>query len=485
MDCCTNKWGKKVVLQICTQSPDGAPSCASVGFTTRTAKTSAQGSHVCGSVFFGEKLARSAYADQDVTIRVSKNGADLEVACWAGHSIQTGGLPTGAPGARYAVVGGAGELASVEVRKTAGWAEGGALASNVHVAVAVSSNAGPEGKVCCAQADCMTCPGGTTCTECEASKYLDPVTGTCVAPGPTGYRAAGAPWVAGRKCVPCAAMHCNDCTGVGTCTQCKDSKYLDATGACVDACPDGYYENGAGVTGRTCLACADASCTTCLGAGTSSCEDCTDSKFLHRGECLGTCPAGTFGEGLESPDGRECEACESDCKSCADGSVCETCENSKFLVDGDCVESCKAGFYGVGTGGTVGRTCVACEAHCASCTDGNTCVTCDGGRYLSNGDGVEECPAGRVAVGTGATGRVCEACATNCKRCSAPGVCTECENGKSLHGGTCVDDCTATTPAASLAAGSRRQASVGVVAFAVADPKYLIQKQNYWTLFKM
>ena len=75
-----------------------------------------------------------------------------------------------------------------------------------------------------------------------------------------------------------------------------------------------------------------------------------------------------------------------------------------------------------------------------------------------------------VAVGTGATGRVCEACATNCKRCSAPGVCTECENGKSLHGGTCVDDCTATTPAASLAAGSRRQASVGAVAFAVADP---------------
>ena len=65
---------------------------------------------------------------------------------------------------------------------TTRWAEGGALASNVHVAVAVSSNAGPEGKVCCAQADCLTCPGGTTCTECEASKYLDPTTGTCVTP---------------------------------------------------------------------------------------------------------------------------------------------------------------------------------------------------------------------------------------------------------------------------------------------------------------
>ena len=130
------------------------------------------------------------------------------------------------------------------------------------------------------------------------------------------------------------------------------------------------------------------------------------AQTLWASSVHGPCPAGPFGEGLGSPEGRECEACESDCKSCADGSVGETCENSKFLVDGDCVESCKAGFYGVGTGGTVGRTCVACEAHCASCTDGNTCVTCADDRYLSNGDCVEECPVGRVAVGTGATGRV-------------------------------------------------------------------------------
>ena len=38
-------------------------------------------------------------------------------------------------------------------------------------------------------------------------------------------------------------------------TECKDSKYLDASGACVDSCPDGYYESGTGVTGRTCVAC--------------------------------------------------------------------------------------------------------------------------------------------------------------------------------------------------------------------------------------
>ena len=135
------------------------------------------------------------------------------------------------------------------------------------MAVAVSSNAGPEGKVCCAQADCVTCPGGKTCTECEASKYLDPTTGTCVTTCPGGYRSTGAPWVAGRECVSCATMHCNDCSTVGTCTECKDSKYLDASGACVDSCPDGYYESGTGVTGRTCVACADASCATCFGAG--------------------------------------------------------------------------------------------------------------------------------------------------------------------------------------------------------------------------
>lgn len=162
-------------------------------------------------------------------------------------------------------------------------------------------------------------------------------------------------------CTACGT-DCHVCSSATQCLSCKNSKYLDADGACVDPCPDGYYgREGDTVTGigYKCEPCMK-DCAKCSGA--KVCTQCENSKYLLKlSECVDSCPAGYFPEGLSSV-GRECKACDTNCNKCTDTAVCEECKNSKSLyksgTEAHCVETCPTGMHSSGTGHT-GLVCAA------------------------------------------------------------------------------------------------------------------------------
>ena len=119
---------------------------------------------------------------------------------------------------------------------------------------------------------------------------------------------------------------------------------------------------------------------------------------MDRATCKSTCPAGTFEQGA-SVTGRTCVVCLSDCAACADASTCQTCENSKYLsVDStSCPTACPTKTYGNGAGIT-GRKCENCIAGCSLCTGGSTCEGCTAPLLLDQGTCASSCGDGYVFV---------------------------------------------------------------------------------------
>ena len=77
--CCTNKYGKQMLLRVCTRSVSGSEVCVTGGFKTRSSARSQVGEFVCGDRYFGVRKAHTAYQDIDFTLRLTASG---EVACW-------------------------------------------------------------------------------------------------------------------------------------------------------------------------------------------------------------------------------------------------------------------------------------------------------------------------------------------------------------------------------------------------------------------
>lgn len=79
-----------------------------------------------------------------------------------------------------------------------------------------------------------------------------------------------------------------------------------------------------------------------------------------------SCGAGTFnkGSGVEcSMDAGSCntnmccEACESSCNACSSSTTCTQCTDSKYLHSGHCVDTCPNGYRGSGGTDTTGLLC--------------------------------------------------------------------------------------------------------------------------------
>lgn len=61
--------------------------------------------------------------------------------------------------------------------------------------------------------------------------------------------------------------------------------------------------------------------------------------FLSGNNCTANCGEGFYGD----PTDRKCKPCESECRSCADGSsprVCTSCYDDRYLLAAECVRSC-------------------------------------------------------------------------------------------------------------------------------------------------
>jgi len=160
------------------------------------------------------------------------------------------------------------------------------------------------------------------------------------------------------------------------------------------------------------------SCHTCSDDG-SHCTLCSGAKFLHDGICIDTCPdtyipRGKGNFGLFCQQGVRAPACNIDhCFSCTDG-ACTKCRDAAYLHDGICLAGCPAGHEEVGTG-IYSRSCVQLAVgcikgrdNCHTCSlDGLACVKCSNSRYLLDGVCVDACPLGMRQGGKGVFGLFC------------------------------------------------------------------------------
>ena len=204
-------------------------------------------------------------------------------------------------------------------------------------------------------ADCALCTSAASCDSCGNNKFLavESITDTTIGMNE------------GRNCWPFCGRKNGDCVA-----------YCGTGGKC---CKKGQVGGS------------------CSGSeGGSSGHRCVAGEQPVRVLCASTCPAGTFEQGA-SVTGRTCVACLSDCAACADTSTCQTCGKSKYLsVDStSCPTACPTKTYGNGAGIT-GRTCENCTAGCSLCTGGSTCDECTAPLLLDQGTCVSSCSDGYV-----------------------------------------------------------------------------------------
>lgn len=282
---------------------------------------------------------------------------------------------------------------------------------------------------------CQVCPGdffncidATIGTECRNQKYLT-ASGTCENGCPVGTYPHGVGDL-GRTCMPCG-QNCAACSDGETCDQCTNSHYLTADHWCEDACPDGYYKNGTGKLGRRCLTCP-AGISKCISPTVAT--ECRDAKYLTtHGACVDACPDGTYPTG-HSSIGRTCQVCEASCAQCTQANICLQCKNGWYLTaDLWCEEGCPDGYFRKGTDNALGRSCAPCPENALKCIGPALITECRNWLYLTpDGTCAPGCPQGTYPSGLNAVGRRCESCHSDCMTCTRENQCTQCRNGKYL-----------------------------------------------------
>lgn len=314
---------------------------------------------------------------------------------------------------------------------------------------------GAEGRTCneCNH-PCRKCADSTQCTACAKPFFFIQETKQC------DKCAAGKYATAERECVDCPDLgNCATCLGPSECWECKNYKYRDEEGVCVSVCPDGFFPEGTGEFGRTCVSCPKGfkKCTSKDFA--TVCEG--DNRYLTReGTCVKQCGLGFYGlDGIkEDPTDEEllggtCEECLGSCNVCTSSTECYECKNSTFLnpVEKTCGFSCPKGWFFSGTGVT-GRKCVECPAPMTSCLNETYALECSGNNmYLNPGAKcAQTCPDGYYkhdgVVPHGSdemVGGICSKCLGNCNLCTDFDECQECKNAAYLnkHENSCSFEC--------------------------------------------
>eukprot|EP00930_Biecheleria_cincta_P069288 TRINITY_DN57040_c0_g1_i1.p1 TRINITY_DN57040_c0_g1~~TRINITY_DN57040_c0_g1_i1.p1 ORF type:complete len:3579 (-),score=472.83 TRINITY_DN57040_c0_g1_i1:116-10780(-) len=294
------------------------------------------------------------------------------------------------------------------------------------------------GSVCSACPEQFSkCANATFGTECRNSKYLQ-LDGTCGDECPDGTFPRG-DQALGRACSACS-QNCSICSTATVCQKCLQSHFLSPDYWCEQQCPDGYYIKLDKDAGNTCQQC-DGDMNACINA--SYATECKNRKYLTAtGTCADDCPDG-FYHGGNTTIGRKCGVCAENCSKCATETACTQCRNGKWLTPSSwCEDECPDGYYKVGNV-DVGNKCVQCPGNMSTCIDDKTATECKNNMYLApDSTCVEECPRGYYQEGTSEYGRTCPQCAENCSMCESANRCTECRNNKyRTPDFWCEDDC--------------------------------------------
>ena len=227
-----------------------------------------------------------------------------------------------------------------------------------------------------------------------------------------------------ERCIPCADG-CDICNE-HNCTKCLNGLYFyEYSNDCIQCKLPSQPIND------TCKECSVEGCQFCVDGDTTTCKVCKDGFYYLNGECVVTCVAPYFEDGIK------CTQCMEHCLQCNSIDKCEQCETPFVLLEGKCVDKCPEHYRK----NTLNNVCERCQnAYCVECNERvDKCTKCErlgyGPYYLYKNTCEYECP-----IGTGVFDEQCVECPEHCTRCYGS-VCDECISGKYLHDDKCVSTC--------------------------------------------
>ncbi|KAF7294566.1 Extracellular matrix protein FRAS1 [Mycena indigotica] len=301
-------------------------------------------------------------------------------------------------------------------------------------------------KVC--KLGCASCADLTgNCLTCATRFTQDQNDATKCTPLPSSANGVTCPdgsFSDGTNCTPCSGS-CSTCSGPTSndCTSCPTSRFLTNNGSCVSASSTGVCEgsnliadNNKGkcdTCGAKCTSCSIASFNVASTVNQLKCTGCIKGSVLSNGQCIESCPSGSF---LSPKDNMTCTTCDPSCSTCSGSSTsCLTCPNNQVASNGKCVSTCPSNTF------SSSGACLSCHPDCATCTGGSfsQCASCPPNRpVLSGGRCLPTCSKNQFFDTTSSS---CQSCDASCSSCSGsgPGRCLACSSANQvLRGGTCV-----------------------------------------------
>ncbi|EGD83541.1 laminin alpha 5 chain [Salpingoeca rosetta] len=272
---------------------------------------------------------------------------------------------------------------------------------------------GPDASDCAA---CATARYGGVCVlECPTSTFLS-TSGTCAVCNAQCSQSARCSGPTAFDCLPADGqpVMANPCANVRH------------EGACVSACPAGFFADN----NRECAAC-HRSCAACSGAGEMDCTSCRRGSHLTAsGECDDCNPL--CRDGLCS--GPTAADCDAGCLAVTDLSDPQTPV---------CLVACPVGTFSDTT--PVDGACNLCHTQCAGGCTGVTAFDCVACANVENeGRCVSACPDGSAPSEAGVCGRCHDECIDGCERPGDASACVRCRNKE--EDGACVVQCSTGFP---------------------------------------
>ncbi|KAL4456740.1 hypothetical protein ABPG73_014766 [Tetrahymena malaccensis] len=310
----------------------------------------------------------------------------------------------------------------------------------------IDSTTNPQQNICrqC-NSVCQTCSNQTICNTCIQGYYLinnqckqcDNSCKTC-----TGPEAS--------KCIVCqqANYYISINQGNICVSQCdlSQAQYVDTTtnqqqqycrpcnnlcqtcnnGINCLSCIQGYYLNG-----NQCLQC-DASCLSCSGLGPTNCNICKQSGYFistkQNNVCVASCDVtqAQFIDITTNQQQKYCRQCPSQCQTCSNQSICNSCITGYFLN---------------------GNQCFKCDNSCQTCSSfgQNNCIVCSQPGYFISTKLLNICTqqcdtnqAQYIDSTTNPLQKYCRQCNNLCQTCNNSVTCLTCIDGYYLSGNQCL-----------------------------------------------
>ncbi|KAL4461650.1 hypothetical protein ABPG74_016274 [Tetrahymena malaccensis] len=195
---------------------------------------------------------------------------------------------------------------------------------------------------------------------------------------------------------------CQSCDPNNVCLQCTNGYYISEQNVCN--------------SNKQCQPC-HISCQTCDGLLNINCITCANAYFIQTNKiCVPNCDQNQYADTINNISQKYCKQCQILCKSCSNGTTCDSC------IDGYTLDS--------------NKQCQSCHISCQTC-DGLlniNCITCANAYFIqTNKICVPNCDQNQYAdTINNSSQKYCKQCQILCKSCSNGITCDSCIDGYSL-----------------------------------------------------